>query len=207
MNGITFTASQIKKWADLDKNYKNWDAAHHKKGMELNKRERDFLEKTKTFEKDLAAGKEYAQLRRVMDANPAVREYIAKLIADPQSQVAVMMRDMEEKFTSREKQAQEREAIAELKAEMPDFDYDSSQQILQQFDWDNPKDVLKASHYLRLGMNLDKVVEQKLIKAGQIKAKAPKVPPLAGARKAADKPRKFKSLDEAMEQFNRDNPQ
>ena len=179
IDGVKFKKDQFKEMYDKWENYKNWDAAHHKKGKELNELKAQLEKEKGEVEEVKGLAEEYRQARAVLEANPEAYNYLQELIQKGGGEASPRIKAVEDWVEVQKEDLATEKAMVKLQKQIPDFDYDSVKEYMENVDWDNKEDVLKYQYNSWKGSRFDEELQKKLAEAVK---KAPKstTPPIVG---------------------------
>jgi hypothetical protein len=207
--GIKFTEDDVSRWTEMEKSHdpkrkETWEGELHKRGLELNERESALKTRAKELENDQNVLKEYKEFRKIVDSDKDAREYFTKLVKNPRTAVAPEIAELKEEVKSLKQQqkeaADEEKAILKLKAEYPEFSEELCDEVLAEFDFDDPYDMHKALLLIHQAMHLDETIQKKLAAA---KENGPALPPLASGKQVSPK-RNYRTVEEATEAVYKD---
>ena len=187
IDGVSFTKDQFKEMYDKWKNYKNWDALHHKKGKELNELKSQLEKERGEIEEIKELAEEYRQARAVLEANPEAYAYLQELIQKGGGEASPRIKAVEDWMEAQKENLETEKAVVKLQKQISDFDYDQIKNYMEEIDWDNKEDVLKYQYNSWKGSKFEEELQKRLAEAMK---KAPKsiTPPIkGGSTKAPEK--------------------
>jgi hypothetical protein len=182
VEGFEFTPTWLKDAREKVDNYQHWDAVHHKKGLDLNQREEELKTKEELTESYRKDAEDHRELKAILDAHPEAQKLfnqIRTIVQQGGGQLRVEMKQLEEKFDAREDALKTKDAIANLKGRIPDFDYEPVKSFLDSIDWDNREQVIEFQHNAYKGSQLKELIQKALAEQSQKDARTPRTPPLS----------------------------
>jgi len=204
VDGLEFTAEDLKDWKKAKDNYKKWVSKQNATGRELNQRKATLDEQEQQIKENKALLDEYRQVKKMFEEHPDAWTYVQKQLSQPGDKATSLIKSLEEKYDSKFNDLKEKEAILSLKSKYKDFDTEALDTLLDETDFSNPYQQYEALYFMLKGRNLDSEIQKARAKDSQNASKQRVLPPLSGSGRQTEKLDFEGDMDKAYEAAMRD---